>query len=98
MSEEARKAEARGDNTATIDWRGASFEVPVGDYDDLPVDFIEAVEDGRTVGIVRGALGARQWRRVQQMGLKMRELSELADLIASAMGFGSSGESQASSD
>lgn len=96
MSEEARKAEARGDKTATVEFRGQVFTVST-EYDEYPVDFMEAIEDGRAVGICRGALGPRQWRQVQSMRLKMRDLAELSDLIAEAMGFGSAGESGASS-
>ena len=92
-----RKAEAKGDNTATVEFRDRSFTVPTGNYDELPVAFIEAVEDGKAVGTVRGALGPQQWRTVQALGLNMAELSELADLIAVAMGFANAGESSASS-
>lgn len=96
MSEEARKTEAKG-GKSSFDWRGQTFTVST-DYDEWSVDFTESLEEGKSVGIVRGALGPSQWRSVKGMNLKNRELAELADLIAKAMGFGSPGESQASSD
>jgi hypothetical protein len=96
MSEEARQAEAKGESTATVQWRGHEFEVS-REYDDWSVDFVESLEENKAVGIVRGALTPADWRVVKASGLKMRELSELADLIAKAMGFGSPGESEASS-
>lgn len=97
MSEDPRKAEANGENVATVDFRGHKFEVS-RHYADWTVDFVESLEEGKTVGIVRGALGPSQWRQVKAMNLKMRDLDEFADALADAMGFGSAGESEASSD
>lgn len=96
MSEEIRKDEADG-KMAVVEWRGHTFEVS-REYDDWSVDFTESLEEGKSVGIVRGALGPAQWRTVKAMDLKNRDLGELASLIAKAMGFGSTGESAASSD
>ena len=93
---EARKAEATN-SPATVEWRGHTFDVS-REYDEWSVDFLESLEEGKAVGIVRGALGPRQWRVVRELNLKVRELNELAGLIAEAMGFGSAGESAASSD
>jgi hypothetical protein len=97
MSEAARKAEANGEPTATVEFRGETFTVPL-EYDDLSIDFTEALEDGRSVGVVRGALGPAQWRVVKAMNLKNRDLGELSDAIAEAMGFTDAGNSKASSD
>lgn len=96
MSEEARKAEASGDETASVTFRGQTFTVP-RNYDDWTVDFLESLEEGKVIGIVRGALGQSQWRRVRAMNLTIKELQPFADDIATAMGFGSAGESEASS-
>lgn len=96
MSNEVRKDEAHG-KTAEVPWRGRTFTV-AREYDDWTVDFLESLEEGKSVGIVRGALGATQWAEVKAMNLKVRDLGELADAIASALGFGSTGESPASSD
>ena len=93
----ARKAEATGAKTAVVKWRGHEFEVAT-EYDDWSVDFVESLEEGKAVGIVRGALGPADWRSVKEQNLKMRDLSELANLIAQALGFGEAGESSASSD
>lgn len=97
MSEKARKAEAKGDGTATLEFRGETFTVSTS-YDDWTVDFLESLEEGKSVGIVRGALGTKQWHVVKGMNLKVRDLRLLAEDIAAAMGFGSAGESPASSD
>lgn len=95
MSNETRKSEAH-EETATIEFRGETFTVS-REYDDWTVDFLESLEEGKSVGIVRGALGPTQWRTVKAMNLKVGELRELADALAEAMGFGSAGESSASS-
>lgn len=90
MSEAARKSEVTT-GTAIVKWRDLEFTVST-EYDDYPVDFMEAVEDGRTVGIVRGALGPAQWRVVKALNLKMADLAELAEGVADALGFNSTGE------
>ncbi|MGE5500294.1 MAG: hypothetical protein ACM3W4_00020 [Ignavibacteriales bacterium] len=96
MSNETRKAEVT-DGLATVEFRGNTFTVST-EYDDWSVDFLESLEEGKSAGIVRGALGPNQWRTVKSLDLKVRDLTELADLIAKAMGFGSTGESRPSSD
>jgi hypothetical protein len=96
MSEDARKAEAK-DGVAVVTFRDNEFTVSTA-YDEWSVDFLESLEEGKSVGIVRGALGPNQWRTIRSMDLKVRDLGELADLIAKALGLGSTGESQTSSD
>lgn len=92
-----RQDEAQG-KAATVEFRGETFTVS-RDYDDWSVDFVESLEEGKTVGIVRGALGPDQWRTVRAWNLSMGELRPLADAIADAMGFGEGvGESSASGD
>ena len=98
MSKEAREAEARDEKTATISFRGETFTVS-RDYDDWPVELTDALEQGLTVAICKHALGPSQWRKVQRMGrMRNRDLVPLLDEIARALGFGSMGESPASSD
>lgn len=96
MSNETRKDEAHG-KTGEIEFRGHKFTVS-REYDDWTVDFLESLEEGKAVGIVRGALGPKQWGVVKSMNLRVRDLNDLADLIAKAMGLASVGESPASSD
>lgn len=93
---DARKAEAKG-NEATILFRGQTFTVS-RNYDEWTVDLLESIEEGKSVGIVRGALGPKQWPAVKAMNLRVRDLNELADGIANALGFGSVGESAPSND
>ena len=97
MSEETRKAEAKGESVALVEFRGQTFEVS-RDYDDYTVDLLESLEEGKTVGIVRGALGPKQWRIVRGMNLKARDLAVLMEAISDAMGFSDAGNSAASSD
>ncbi len=97
MSNETRKSEAENAKTVPVNWRGHKFEVAT-EYDEWTVDFLESLEEGKSVGIVRGALGPQQWAVVRQMNLKVGDLGELATAITAALGFKSSGESSASSD
>ena len=93
----ARKAEAKGEKTAVIEWRGHRFEVP-REYDDWSVDLIESLEEGKGVGIVRGAIGPEGWREFKATNPKRRDLDDLTDAIVKALGFDEAGESSASSD
>ena len=95
MSEKARKEEAARE-PAKVEFRGHTFEVS-REYSEWSVDLVESLEEGKAVGIVRGALGAQNWRLVKSLDLNMSDLAELSDAIAEAMGFGSTGESPASS-
>lgn len=95
MSNETRKSEAAGAKTVTVNWRGHAFTVAT-EYDEWTIDFLESIEEGKAVGIVRGALGPKQWPVVQQMNLKVRDLGDLSTAITKALGFGSTGESAAS--
>jgi hypothetical protein len=96
MSDDIRKNEAQG-KTAIVKWRGHEFEVS-REYNEWTVDLLESIEEGKSVGIVRGSLGPAQWQIVRGMNLKVRDLNELANALSAAMGFGSVGESAASSD
>jgi uncharacterized phage-like protein YoqJ len=96
MSEDIRQDEARNPSTATFKWRGEEFTVS-RERDEWTVDFLESLEEGKSVGIIRGALGPQQWRTVRAMNLKVRDLDDLSVAVANALGFGSTGESSASS-
>ena len=85
-----RETEANS-TVGTVEFRGHTFEVPL-ERDDWTLDFLESLEEGKAVGIARGALGSQQWRTVRSLDLKVKDLDELSDLIAKAMGFGSTGE------
>lgn len=95
MTEDAREAEATG-KPGTFEFRGEKFTVS-RERDEWTLDFLESMEEGKSVGIIRGALGPQQWRVVKGMDLTVKDADELSDLIAKAMGFGDAGESQASS-
>ena len=87
--------EANG-STATFEWKGESFTVPL-EYDDYPLDFIEAVADGRSGPVqMRALLGPEQWATVRGMNPKGRDLNELQEVIQGATGL-SEGNSEASS-
>lgn len=90
MTEDARQEEAKS-STATVMWRGHEFTISRL-YDDWTVDFLESLEEGKSVGIVRGALGPSQWHVVKDANLTVGELGELAADLAKALGFASAGE------
>ena len=92
---DAREAEATN-QPGSFEFRGETFTVS-RNRDEWTLDFLESMEEGKAVGIIRGALGPDQWRVVRSMDLRVKDADELSDLIAKAMGFGGVGESEASS-
>ena len=90
MSNEARKSESAGEK-ATIVWRDHTFEVD-REFDDWSLALVEALEEGRSVAIIREALGPAQWSAVKAESPKVRDIAGLADDIAAALGFDSAGE------
>jgi hypothetical protein len=91
-----RKDEATT-GTASFKFRGEKFTITT-DQAEWSTDFLEALEEERAVGIVKGALGPQQWSRAYPLVPKVKDLRELADAVAKALGFDKSGESPASSD
>lgn len=90
-----RKAEANS-STATFKFRDVEFTVPL-EFDEYPLSFIEAMEDGKSLAIqARELLGPKQWAEVRGMKLKAGESRELFDAIDAAMGT-TEGEDEASS-
>lgn len=96
MSDKVRQNEVKNE-PAVVEWRGHTFTIP-RDYSEWSVDLLESLEEGKSAGIVRGALGPNQWRTFKATNPHTPDLAELSDVIAKAMGFGSTGESPASSD
>lgn len=89
-TKDPRETEATA-NVGVVEFRGHTFEVPL-ERAEWTLDFVESLEEGKSVGIVRGALGPGQWRVVRSLDLRLKDLEELSDKIAAAMGFGSTGE------
>lgn len=85
-----RETEANAEH-ATLEFRGLTLTIPL-EREEWSVDFLESLEEGKSAGIIRGAVGPDSWRKVKAMDLKVRDLNELSHLIAVAMGFGSTGE------
>lgn len=50
------------------------------------LDVLEAIEDGKTVGVVRAILGDKQWEQFKKKGRKVEDLNQLFDAIAKATG------------
>jgi len=77
--------------TVEVEWRGQTLALP-STIDDCDIEVLEAFEAGKAVGFVRALLGETQWARLRATGLKVRDLNELGDAIAKALGFAGTGE------
>lgn len=73
----------------TVEWKGVTYTLPSGD--EMPVDVLEAIEDGKATSFVRAIIGPRDWPRVKK-GMTVTDLNELGERIAKAYGFESAGE------
>lgn len=77
-------------------FKGEKFEFPP-EIKQLPVEAVEAYEDGKVVGFVREIMGD-QWASFKAHKPTLGDLENLADSLGQAYGFKSAGESSASSD
>lgn len=92
----AARAEVDDQVDVTFDWRGQTWRVQA-DKSNLPIELMEAFEDGKYVTGCRALLGDAQWARFKAMSPTTSDLEELFDPIARALGFTDAGESAASS-
>lgn len=77
--------------TIEVEWRGQTLVLP-STIEDCDIEVLEAFENGKAVGFCRALLGDAQWARLRATGLKVRDLNELGDAIAKALGFTGAGE------
>lgn len=93
----AAEAEATGAETVTVTFDGADYEIPAS-VDDVDIEVVRAFERNHTMAIVENVLGPRQWRELERSYRKAhggkfpaRALVPLAEQIAQAWGFDSTG-------
>jgi hypothetical protein len=80
------------DATVNVEWRGLTLALP-STIEDCDLEVLEAFEDGKAATFVRSLLGPAQWAQVRATGpMKVRDLAEIGELIAKALGFASPGE------
>lgn len=88
----AAQIEAERTTTIPVIWRGQTFTLPAS-LDDCPVEVVEAYEAGKGARAVAAMLGAEQYADFKAKHKPtVRDLNELGDAIAAAMGLKSSGE------
>ena len=96
----AAKAEAQNVGHHIIEDRGVTFRLEAS-TDALPVDAIEALEDGKLVPFIREMVGAEkfaEWKRTFAPNrARMKDLEPLSRKLAEPYGFLDAGESSASS-
>lgn len=80
-----------GSGLIPISWRGHTFTVPASS-DDWDVEVTEAFEGGKAATAIRGLLGEDQWEEFMTERPKNRDLAEMFEQIAEALGFESAGE------
>lgn len=87
----AAQIEAEGIETVDIEWRDLTFTVPATP-DDWPVVITLAFEEGKAATGVKGMLGREQWAELMKTKPRNRDLGELFDEIAAAVGLGDAGK------
>lgn len=96
--DEAAEVEAAGYKTITVSYAGEDWTIPAS-LDDADVDVIEAFEEEKVVGILRGLLGPAQWKMLKRAARRDRhpqpfraeELTPLVEQIAKIYGFDTAG-------
>lgn len=73
-------------DTVEIRYGEFVFTVP-GEVDNLPGEFLEAAEDGKSVQMVSAVLGVRQTLKFRESKPKVRDWKALGDQVAEIYGF-----------
>ena len=87
----AAQIEAEGLAMTDIEWRGHTFTV-LTDPDDWSVDATLAFEEGKPASGVRTVLGKEQWAELMKSKPINRDLGDLFDTLAEALGLERVGE------
>lgn len=82
----AAQIEAEAATEVTIEWRGQSFTIPAT-LDDCDVDTLEAFENGKAIGAIKGLLGDKAYSAFKRKHKpNVRDLKEFMAVVAEAMG------------
>jgi hypothetical protein len=87
----AAQREAEAAEVVEVRWREQRFVVPA-DADDWPVPTVLAFEEGKAAIGVRGVLGPDQWDAFLSTNPRARDMGDLFDHIARALGLDDAGE------
>lgn len=90
----ARRGRSDQDKPKFVHHNGQRYRLP-DSADDWDVDALEAFETGKVVSAVKGVLGEAAWRQIRASHdgkLRVKDLEPLANQIAKAYGFDTSGE------
>lgn len=94
----AAQLEAEGSETVDIEYEGITFTIAAS-MDDWDLDTLEAFETGKGVAMIRGVLGVeglaetrKTFAKAHGRKMRVKDLRELGDVIAQAMGLESAGE------
>jgi hypothetical protein len=87
----AVQIEAEAIATTTIKWKNFEFTIE-SDSENLDVDVVEAMEEGKVVAAVRAILGPKQWFEFKKTKPRMSDIGEISDIIAEVYGFANQGE------
>lgn len=86
----AAQVEAEGVQTIDVEWRGHTFTVPA-DADDWTVEAMMAFEEGLNAHGLKAILEPAAWAELMATKPRKRDLMDLFDAMAKALGMDSSG-------
>jgi len=87
----AAQIEAEGIETTDVEWRGHTFTVST-DPDNWSVETTLAFEEGKAASGVRSILGPKQWAEFMKSKPVNRDMADLFNEIAKALGLGTAGD------
>jgi hypothetical protein len=86
----AAQTEAEGVDTVDLTWRHLTLTIPAS-VEEWDVEAVEAFEDGKAAPALRAILGPKQWAAFKAEKPKTRDMAEVSDAVAEAMGFEAAG-------
>ena len=67
-----------------IVWRGKSFTIPVPAQ--IPLDALEAMEDGKAIKALRGIFGEKQYASFREVAKVAADVDEFMQLVGEKLG------------
>lgn len=85
------EAEAAGEQTATVEWRDLSFEIP-RERGDWPLDAELALRADDPIAFAQAIMPAEAFETLRASKPKNRDVADLSGAIVQALGFKDTGE------
>lgn len=83
VSEVAAEAEEKGFTTVIVEYDGEYYEIPE-EARNWPLEVMDAQEDGRNIGMIKGLLGDDQYRTFRSKPRTMGDFEDFSNKLVKA--------------